>query len=139
MKTSPAPPQSAKATADREIAARAARLTALMAEHSLAEALAIALSEHGKRDEQGEPMYVGWREAGFSRRVWGRLVKDGEFPVFHIGRAHMALREDVVAWAERNRVHLHPKGQPSPVQTGDDLSAHLAEMERDGLISGVGK
>lgn len=116
----------APAPLDGEAAAVADRIAALLATHPLPTAIAIAICERGA---VAEPMYVGWKQAGISRRVWQRLVSSGELPAVRIGRAHMARPADVRACMERNRVRPRPKARPAagiPATSNADLDALLA-------------
>ena len=47
---------------------------------------------------------MGWRDAGIGVKVWRSLVRSGELPVFKVGRAHKARREDVERALAKRRV-----------------------------------
>lgn len=116
-----------------EVAELADRAHALLAQHSIAEVIAIMVCERTSAslvpaDDAG-PELIDWRAAGLSKRVWHRLIHSGELPAVHVGRRHMARRADVLALAARRRVI--PAERPARARNG--MSADMQRVIDQGL------
>ena len=136
---------------DPETAALADRIAALLAKHPLPFAIAIAIREYAGDPAQHTKLFIGWREAGCSRRVWQRLISSGALPAVQVSRAHLARTEDVIKCFERHKVVVRARGgggrsvQPDGSETdkpgpdpaddaGFDPNAQLKQLERAGLL-----
>lgn len=118
--------------------ALADRLHELETQHPRHVALAMLLAEQQPREGTQLPLYVTWQQAGIPRRTWYRWIAKKRLDARKVGRVLLARTADVARLVasmpepgSQERASQDPDAKP----TDDTAAAHLAAMEREGVLT----